>query len=166
LWLAVNHKPRIKGTDPAIWRRTRLIPFVVTIPENERDLDLGEKLKKELPGILTWAVQGCHSWREQGLQVPEAVKRATEDYRDESDSLAAFLQECCEVRSGHEVSKTTLYEAYVEWAKRSGEYPVSKKELGSRLKEKGFLDGRMAKNRVWKDLNLVEVSEGMTNDTW
>ena len=48
IFLAVNHKPRIKGTDHAIWRRIRLIPFTVTIPEEEQDKTLSEKLKGEL----------------------------------------------------------------------------------------------------------------------
>src|SRR5262249_11201045 len=30
LFLAVNHKPVIKGADHAIWRRIRLVPFNVT----------------------------------------------------------------------------------------------------------------------------------------
>jgi putative DNA primase/helicase len=62
LWLAVNHKLTIQGTDHAIWRRIRLIPFTVTIPEPERDKGLEEKLRAELPGILRWAVEGCLAW--------------------------------------------------------------------------------------------------------
>ena len=57
LWLAVNHKPIIQGTDRAIWRRIRLIRFAVTIPEPERDKRLGEKLLAELPGILSLGLQ-------------------------------------------------------------------------------------------------------------
>jgi putative DNA primase/helicase len=56
LWFGTNHKPRIRGTDEAIWRRLRLIPFAVTIPEKDRDPRLGEKLLRELPSILQWAV--------------------------------------------------------------------------------------------------------------
>jgi len=59
LFLVANHKPVIIGTDEAIWRRIRLIPFTVTIPPEERDKQLLEKLQRELPGILAWAVRGC-----------------------------------------------------------------------------------------------------------
>ena len=56
--LATNHKPIISGTDTAIWERIRLVPFTVTIPPEERDHTLPEKLDDELPGILAWAVKG------------------------------------------------------------------------------------------------------------
>ena len=56
--LAANHKPIFRGTDHAVWRRIKLVPFAVTIPETERDKALPEKLKRELPGILAWAVAG------------------------------------------------------------------------------------------------------------
>ena len=46
IWLAANHKPVIRGGDHAIWRRIRLIPFTVTIPERERDPKLNDRLKR------------------------------------------------------------------------------------------------------------------------
>ena len=61
LVLLTNHKPLIYGQDVAIWRRIRLVPFTVEIGKEERDPDMAEKLKKELPGILAWAVRG---WRQ------------------------------------------------------------------------------------------------------
>jgi putative DNA primase/helicase len=63
LFLAVNHRPVIRGTEHAIWRRVHLIPFTVTIPNEEQDKTLGEKLRAELPGILNWATQGCRDWQ-------------------------------------------------------------------------------------------------------
>ena len=45
LWLCGNHKPQIYGTDHAIWRRPRLIPWTVTIPEKEQDKSLTGKTK-------------------------------------------------------------------------------------------------------------------------
>lgn len=79
LWLAVNHTPGVQGTNHAIWRRIRLLPLTVTIPEAERDKRLAEKLRTELPGILRWAVEGCLAWQLEGLdfavlvQGPEGV---------------------------------------------------------------------------------------------
>jgi putative DNA primase/helicase len=57
-WLAANHKPVIRGTDDAIWRRPRLIPFTVRIPDEKKDPKLLDKLTPELPGILRWGGRG------------------------------------------------------------------------------------------------------------
>jgi P4 family phage/plasmid primase-like protien len=59
LWLASNHLPQIRGTDGGIWRRIRLIPFLETIADHEKDPTLPEKLQAEASGILAWAVRGC-----------------------------------------------------------------------------------------------------------
>src|SRR5262249_35064790 len=81
-----NHKPEIRGTENAIWNRTKLIPFSVSIPENEIDKTLLDKLKNEAPGILAWAVRGCLDWQQQGnLGEPDSVRKATSSYRDEMD---------------------------------------------------------------------------------
>ena len=95
VFFGTNHKPVIKGTDYAIWRRIRLVPFEITIPEGERDKNLPEKLKAEADGILAWAVQGCLVWQQQGLGVPEEVKAATDSYREEMDILGEFLKDRC-----------------------------------------------------------------------
>ena len=51
---------------------------------------------EELPGILAWAVRGCLAWQEaDSLREPAAVVEATQGYRDEMDTLAQFLEECC-----------------------------------------------------------------------
>ncbi|MCZ6885364.1 MAG: phage/plasmid primase, P4 family, partial [Alphaproteobacteria bacterium] len=75
-----NHKPSIRAVDEAMSRRFHLIPFDVTIPKDERDLHLAEKLKDEWGGILQWAVDGCLAWRNEGLNPPAAVREATDQY--------------------------------------------------------------------------------------
>ena len=47
-----NHRPAVHGRDEGIWRRLRLVPWEVTIPEDERDEHLADKLQAEAPGIL------------------------------------------------------------------------------------------------------------------
>jgi putative DNA primase/helicase len=56
----------IKGTDHAIWRRVKLVPFTVTIPPEERDPELPDKLLEERAGILAWAVEGALSGNVSG----------------------------------------------------------------------------------------------------
>ena len=81
LVLATNHKPEIRGTDEAIWRRIHLVPFGVTIPKPEQDKRLLDKLKAEAAGILVWALEGCMEWQTDGLMPPQAITEATKTYR-------------------------------------------------------------------------------------
>jgi putative DNA primase/helicase len=39
-----------------------MVPFEVVIGEAHRDKDLADKLKRELSGVLNWALQGCLAW--------------------------------------------------------------------------------------------------------
>ena len=94
LWIHANHRPSIEGTDDGIWRRVLLIPFDVQVPESERDSRLAEKIvKNESAGVLNWMIDGLADYLENGLRVPEIVKVATKSYRNESDTVAAFLDE-------------------------------------------------------------------------
>lgn len=108
LWVGTNHKPVIRGTDHAIWRRVRLIPFDVVIPDAEQDHQLLEKLQAERPGILRWAVEGCLAWQRDGLGTPEDVRRATAGYRGEMDVLGKFFTDHCVVEPAAFVSAGDL----------------------------------------------------------
>jgi putative DNA primase/helicase len=138
LIVAANHKPVIRGTDYAMWRRIRLVPFTVTIPEAEQDKQLGRKLQAELSGILTWAVRGCLDWQRDGLGMPAAVKAATDSYRAESDILAAFIAECTTQTPNAETQAGQLYEAYKTWAESNGEHAMTGQKFGRRMTERGF----------------------------
>jgi len=139
IFLAANHKPVIRGTDHAIWRRIRLVPFTVQIPEKEQDKELPGKLKTELPGILNWAIEGCLSWQYEGLTPPQAVQDATQNYRQEMDTLAEFLAERCIIAPGASVPAADLYKAYTAWAEENGEKkPLSQRDFGLILTERGF----------------------------
>jgi putative DNA primase/helicase len=133
--LETNHKPRIIGNDHGIWRRVLLVPFTVRIPEVDRDVHLLDKLKSEAPAILRWLVDGCIAWQLVGLNPPARVVAATEQYREESDLLAMFVTECCELGPNHKVRGTSLYGAYALRAKSRGEFPLSASRVEDRLEQ-------------------------------
>lgn len=159
VFFGTNHKPMIKGTDYAIWRRIRLVPFTITIPEEERDKSLPDKLKAEASGILAWAVQGCLEWQRRGLGAPEEVKAATDDYREEMDVLGEFLKDRCQVSPDAKVSSRDLFEAYSAWCEANGQEPVGQRAFISTLKEKGFKRGRVGHVGVrgWIGVELLEM---------
>jgi putative DNA primase/helicase len=156
VWLGTNHRPRISGTDLAIWRRIRLIPFNVTVPPEERDPNLSEKLHEELPGILRWAVQGCLDWQRDGLGAPEAVKQANDAYRSESDVLAGFLEECTVRMQTAEVQSGRLYAAYREWTGVNGERAMTGTMFGRKLGERGLDSYRRGGKVYYIGISLQE----------
>jgi putative DNA primase/helicase len=142
VFLATNHRPEVKGTDHAIWRRLKLVPFEVTIPEPEQDKGLPEKLREELPGILAWIVRGCWEWQRDGIGEPEEVKSATTSYRADMDVLAGFIEDRCVVDPDAWAAFADLYASYQDWCEESGEKAETKRRFGTRLKERGFEPGR------------------------
>ena len=155
VWLAGNSRPTISGSDAGIWRRIRLIPFSVKIPDDERDRMLGIKLVAELPGILAWAVRGCMLWQSEGLGLPPEVREANADYREVMDPLPAFLDGHCEIGPFHTVLARDLYEVYLRWSEESGEEALSQKGLANRLQDRGFRPTRGARGvRAWRGLRL------------
>jgi|SRR5665213_390140 len=148
LWLAANHRPDIRGVDEGIWRRVRLIPFDVQIPEAERDPNLLDALKAELSGILGWALDGCIAWRAGGLMAPERVLVATQDYREESDVMGTFLSDCCDIGTGYSVSASQLFMSYQAWAGHNGLRGMSNTAFGRKLGDRGFGTTRDSSGRT------------------
>ena len=150
-----NHRPVVRGTDHGIWRRVRLIPFMKTFAEGEKDLHLLEKLKAETAHILAWMVQGCLEWQHKGLSdVPEIVKAQTADYRAEQDVIGQWLGECTRSDRNAETDSGELYNCYRNWAIDSGLKPASKVSIGRRLTERGFYASRRTSARYWVGIAL------------
>jgi putative DNA primase/helicase len=149
--LCTNHKPQVRGTDHALWRRLLLVPFTVTIHRERQDKRLPDKLRAEYPGILAWLVRGCREWQEHGLAVPGAVRVATQNYRDEQDLLGGFLAECCLIHHDHRCRAGELYRRFLGWCETNNEAKgsevPSQRKVGEALTERGF--ERYTNNGTW-----------------
>ena len=146
IWLATNHKPDIRGTDHAIWRRVRLVPFNVRIPDEDQDKALKSKLRAELPGILNWALDGLKEWRSNGLGYPDEIRDATKAYRSEMDPLEEFLTDATfESGDGH-ATRRNIWKSYLQWCDENGQSKIGPKRFTQELVNRGF-----SKKRVGSD---------------
>jgi putative DNA primase/helicase len=160
--LLTNHKPRIVGTDEAIWRRLRLVPFTATFwdpadpgknaaelpADQKQDKQLGAKLAAEREGILAWLVRGCMDWQRDGMTLPDKVRAATRDYRAEEDTLARWIAECCVTGdTSYRCRSQVLYGNYRGWCERAGEEVMPQKLFGPALEERGY--PKRTSNGVW-----------------
>ncbi len=135
-----NKKPSLRTVDEAMKRRLHLIPFTVTIPLEERDNKLPEKLRAEAPAILQWAIDGAALWYEQGLGAPAVVTHATDAYLKAEDIFTAWQEECAETGPdlfGHWEPSSKLFTSWKEWCEENGEYVGTAKAFAQQLEAHG-----------------------------
>ena len=154
IFMATNHKPVIKGTDHGIWRRIKLIPFTTRIPDEQQDKQLEQKLRQEASGILNWLLEGVAIWKREGLQMPQTITNATDEYRGEMDVIGNFFKERCNIQAGLSIRIRELYKAYSDWCDDNNEHAVSERFFSLRLKEMGFEQSRTADARFWMGVGL------------
>jgi putative DNA primase/helicase len=156
-----NHKPRIKGTDDGIWRRLRIIPFLYTIPADKRDKNLISKLKRELPAIFNWVLEGYYIWKKEELDpIPSAVEKATREYKKDNDIIQQFIDQNfdqnTEVSENFKLLQKNLYKSFTDWKEEVGETTtISSKKLTMKLQAKGYSYEKGAGNNLyWTNIAL------------
>lgn len=135
--MSTNYKPVIKGTDNGIWRRVRLIPFTAEFTKENRDPQLTEKLRRELPGILNWAIAGAVGWCKEGLPPCAIIDEAGQEYRSEMDRVQQFLDDCTTRSESSSTQASTLYKCYKAWCSEQGDrFPVGSTKFFMELKRR------------------------------
>ncbi|MEX6266219.1 phage/plasmid primase, P4 family [Staphylococcus saprophyticus] len=162
LWMATNHKPYVRGRDEGIWRRFIIIPFDKQIPLHEIDRDLTKKLKRELPAIMRWCVDGFLEWQRIGLSEPAIIKEQRDEYRVEMDSIAMFVEECCEVNLLQKVKASELFNAYDNWAKENHQHIMSSTKFGREM-AKRYERKKYQGNRFYYGINISNETKQEQN---
>ncbi len=133
-----NHRPRLRSVGPAMRRRVNMIPFLLTIPQDERDPQLAEKLKGEWPGVLQWMIDGCLDWQERGLAPPEAVTKATDAYFAGEDGYSDWIADRCEITAGFVSRSPDLFASWRDWAEKAGQHAGDTKRFREEMERLGF----------------------------
>ena len=158
LWISTNHKPKIYGDDHGIWRRICLIPFEVTVKEEDKDTELDKKLREELPGIFNWALEGLMAWKKIGLKPPSKVCQATEAYRHQEDLVQGFIEDCLIHTENSKISATELYKYYEWYCEQNGITKLSSTRFGVKMREDKGLEKKQVCGRVYyMDIAIKEV---------
>lgn len=164
LWLCTNHAPALEdGGDDATWNRLRRVPFNYQIPRAQRDPKI--KLALENPespscaALLAWAVEGCLAYQRNGLGTAQAVENSTAAYREETDPLAEFIEDCCVFRNDMECSAKALRAKYEAWCEGNGDrYPLGRHRFADCLRRYNCQSGKATGGmRVWRGIGLVEM---------
>jgi putative DNA primase/helicase len=154
IFLTTNHQPNIRMGDFGIERRLVMIPFDYTVPADEVDPRLQDKLKAEKPGIFNWLVKGFKMWEQDGLIIPKVIFLSTVKYIQENDFLLTFLQDECDTSfPENRVRVRALYDKYTDWAKYTNEPLLKLRRFSTLLIERGFTQVN-SEGRHWQGIAL------------
>lgn len=133
--LSGNHKPRIDDDSDGIWRRLLLVPWTVQIAESDTDRALPRKLRAEAGAVFAWMVEGAVEYLNHGLEIPEGVRAASNEYRQESDAIGTFIRMACHVTGNPDDKEKPidLYHAFEKFAASEGVFAFNRSTFEKRF---------------------------------
>ena len=127
--VAANEVPRIPDRTDATWRRLLVLPFPVVIPEHERvpAEQLLSAFRKELPGMLLWALRGLWRLRQAGaFAESETMRRAKGEVREDSNPTATWCEDSLRLQPGAGLRIDEAHKEYMDWCKGAGHRPLAR----------------------------------------
>ena len=161
LMIVGNHKPTLHNVDEAARRRFNIVPFT-RMPANP-DPKLEAKLRAEAAGILRWMIVGCRDLQANGLQRPQSVVEATEEYFSNQDTFGQWLDEECDVEPGNRWKNETsaaLFKSWQAYATSAGDKPGSRKAFADAMEKRGLEKDKGAKGaRLYRGVCLKRLPD-------
>jgi len=165
---AVNNKPMITDSNYGIWRRVRLVPFLVnldtTLKEKKVENYADILFEKEGDLIFRWMLQGYEEYKRDGLKSPSSVDEATKQYKSESNSVFLFAGDMLKVEGNGRLMSSELMEKYKEYCIAEELDRIDMKEFREELEK--FYDGnilvgnaRTNKGIVWRGLKFKDEDD-------
>lgn len=142
--IATNHLPQVTDTDNAIWRRLNMVemPYRFTSsPESDNDILADPSLSPEsiaclspedemLQAALHVLVEHAKKYIERGWQLPplpERIEQANKRWREESDRIMMWAEECLEKCESNKFTlRDDLYDSYCSYVTSMGWRPLAR----------------------------------------
>jgi putative DNA primase/helicase len=135
-----NHTPIVQDDSDGMWRRIKTLLFPSQFQPGDKgyDPDILAKLKADGPGALNALLRGFAKFQKTGIQIPESMTRATQQYRDDQDLFGQWLEDNCQLDGSSTTSKEDLYRNYKVWSESCGVRPLARQRFSRRLTERGL----------------------------
>lgn len=163
LVLYTNHLPKVGSRDEGTWDRVIVIPFNARFRDTKTEIkDYASVLFKQCGGAaLSWAIEGARRYIENGyrIELPECVRKAIDDYKNENDWLSAFIESRCYVNPQCRATASDLYRAYRDYCDKMGEFPRHSSEFKKALEGIGIEHKKTSAGMVFRGVRLKDWEE-------
>ena len=121
LIMLVNNLPTTGDVSYGFFRKIIILPFKVRFEETQ-DVDLVDKLKQEIPGILNWALVGLKRLQAQKYQFSrcDAIDQIMQDYANNLNPTKEFFDDLYVAQPNGRIKKSEIYSDYQYWASENG----------------------------------------------
>jgi putative DNA primase/helicase len=117
-----NELPDMRDSSGALANRYLVLTLLKSWLGTE-DTSLLDRLRKELPGILLWALKGLARLQCRGRFVqPKSSIQTIEELEAMTSPIKAFISERCEIKPQAMVSVSGLFDDWCAWCSMTG-YP-------------------------------------------
>jgi len=156
LWVSTNHEPDLQADDDAMWRRIVPVPCRARWTDSDRDRNLEDELRAELPGILNWLLRGVARYHKEGLGSCKAVDVCNEQMKLTADTVRAWLKVCCRKGDSSLLQAGTAYMSYQRHTRASKREPLSNKAFPKVMEAKGFARRKRKDGNYFEGLKLID----------
>lgn len=146
--------------NEAFFRRLLIIPFNVTITDNEKDVELPNKIiQNELAGVFLWVLKGLQRLlAAKKFTYSKLAENELNHYKNTSDTVSMFLSENGYKPTKEQTSKLLmdLFNEYRSYCLECNYKPLGKNNFSERLQKKHkFLIGKKEQGLcVYFEINL------------
>lgn len=164
LLFSCNSIPKNYGDkSEGFYRRLIIVRFNHSVPEDKRDPELLEKFRCEADGIFLFALEGLKRLMNNHFQFSEtkANREELQKYREDSNSVLAFVRDCCELKMDAEVGRAEFFDRYKSYCDSCGLTPFSQQNFNNEL-EANYptvvrATDKLGKRRTWRGIHFAEV---------
>jgi len=124
---ATNEMPTFDTMNYGLRRRMKFIPFFRRFLDNEQDKNLIDKLVKEIPGIIGWAIEGAKRfvYNDRVFKQAAASIQYLEKFVEEISSALSFFNNFYIIDNSLKTANNDVYNHYKKWCEDNGRKPMN-----------------------------------------
>jgi len=142
LVLYTNHLPKVGTTDKGTWDRLIVVPFTANLRGQKGEILNYARYLYEHAGsaVLAWIIEGAWLFiqAQYKIELPDCVRAAIRNYREDNDWVSQFIDECCEIGATFNQASGALYQEYRAYCARRGEYMRGSADFKTAVEGSGF----------------------------